>query len=99
MHRESYPINMKRTTIKRTLSGIIAALAIISCTPEDDFESFDGFEKSQDVNFDITITRDGEIRTRGGGYDNYSSEQDMEARLDPTKPFGLMGVDARPEKF
>ena len=98
LHRESYPINMKRTTIKRTLSGIIAALAIISCTPEDDFESFDGFEKSQDVSFDITITRDGEIRTRGGGYDNYSSEQDMEARLDPTKPFGLMGVDAQTRK-
>lgn len=91
-----HPINMKRAIIKRTLSGAIVVFTIISCTTEDNFESFDGFEKSKDVSFDITITRDGKVNTRAeGGYDNYTTEQDLEAKLDPSKPFGLMGVDAK----
>ena len=91
-----HPINMKRAIIKRTLSVAIVVFTIISCTTEDNFESFDGFEKSKDVSFDITITRDGKVNTRAeGGYDNYTTEQDLEAKLDPSKPFGLMGVDAK----
>ena len=91
-----HPINMKRAIIKRTLSVAIVVFTIISCNTEDNFESFDGFEKSKDVSFDITITRDGKVNTRAeGGYDNYTPEQDLEAKLDPSKPFGLMGVDAK----
>lgn len=87
---------MKRTIIKRTLLGAIVVFTIISCTTDDNYQSFDGFEKTKDVSFDITITRDGQIKTRGeGGYDNFTSEQDMDAKLDPSKPFGLMGVDAK----
>lgn len=87
---------MKGLIVKKTLLGLIAVFAIVSCTVDDDFESFDGFEKSQDVSFDITITRDGKVSTRAdGGYDNFSTDQDMEARLDPNKPFGLMGIDAK----
>jgi len=87
---------MKRTFVKRTLFAVIMVFTAVSCTTEDNFESFDGFEKSQDVSFDITITRDGQVKTRGeGGYENFTTDQDMEARLDPSKPFGLMGVDAK----
>lgn len=91
-----HPIYMKRAIIKRAIWGLIVVFTIISCTTEDNFETFDGFEKTKDVSFDITITRDGQVKTRGeGGYDNFATDQDMEARLDPSKPFGLMGVDAK----
>lgn len=91
-----HPINMKGNIIKRTILGASAFFAIISCTTSDDFETFDGFEKNRDVSFDITITRDGNVNTRAeGGYDNFSTQQDLEARLDPSKPFGLMGIDAK----
>ena len=87
---------MKRTIIKRTVLGAIFALIIVSCTPNDNFDSFDGLDKNKDVSFDITITRDGQVRTRSeGGYDNFATDQDLVAKLDPNKPFGLMGIDAR----
>lgn len=87
---------MKRTITKRTILGAIVVFTLISCSTDDEFQSFDGFEKRTDVSFDITITRDGQINTRAdGGYGNYSTQEDLEAKLDPSKPFGLMGVDAR----
>ena len=87
---------MKKGFIKRTITGAVTLLAIISCTTNDDFGKFDGFEQTRDVNFDITITRDGKVSTRAdGGYDNFSTQEDMEAKLDPSKPFGLMGVDEK----
>ena len=83
-------------TILPKLSSIIVVLTIISCTAEDRVSSFDDFEKKKNVNFDIVISRDGRIGTRAdGGYDNLVTEVDHEAKLDPSKPFGLMGVDAR----
>ena len=85
---------MKRTITSRIFIAI-AVFTIISCTTNEGFESFDGFEKKKDVVFDVVITRDGKINTKAdGGYDSYVTEQDGEAKLDPSKPFGLMGVDA-----
>lgn len=75
---------------------MVVVFAIISCTTNDEFDSFDHLDKKKDVSFDITITRDGKVNTKAdGGYDNFATTQDLEARLDPSKPFGLMGVDAR----
>lgn len=89
------PINMKRAIKIRTILSIVV-FTIISCTANDEMSSFDGFEKRKDVSFDIAITRDGKISTRAdGGYDNIVTESDKEAKLDPNKPFGLMGVDAQ----
>ena len=84
---------MKRTFLTKALLPIVV-FTIFSCTANDEFQSFDGFEKSKDVSFDIAITRDGKISTRSdGGYGNIVTETDKDAKLDPSKPFGLMGVD------
>ena len=85
--------NMKRTFLTKAFLPIVV-FTIFSCTANDEFQSFDGFEKSKDVSFDIAITRDGKISTRSdGGYGNIVTETDKDAKLDPSKPFGLMGVD------
>ena len=87
-------INMKRTILKTVLP--IVVFTIFSCTANDEMESFDEFEKRKDVSFDIAITRDGRINSKAeGGYDNLLVEADNEAKLDPSKPFGLMGIDAK----
>ena len=84
---------MKRTFLTKAFLPIVV-FTIFSCTANDEFQSFDGFEKSKDVSFDIAITRDGKISTRSdGGYGNIVTETDKDAKLDPSKPFGLMGVD------
>lgn len=91
-----HQINMKGTIIKRTVLRAIAVFTIISCSPDNEITNFDQFEERKEVSFDITITRDGKVNTRAdGGYENYMTEQDNEARLDPSKPFGLMGVDSK----
>ena len=85
---------MKMDIIKWTYL-VIAAFAISSCTDSSELASFSGFEKQKDVSFDIVITRDGKVSSKAdGGYDNIATQRDNEARLDPGKPFGLMGVDA-----
>lgn len=85
--------NMKRAFLTKAFLPIVV-FTIFSCTANDEFQSFDGFEKSKDVSFDIAITRDGKISTRSdGGYGNIVTETDKDAKLDPSKPFGLMGVD------
>ena len=84
---------MKRAFLTKAFLPIVV-FTIFSCTANDEFQSFDGFEKSKDVSFDIAITRDGKISTRSdGGYGNIVTETDKDAKLDPSKPFGLMGVD------
>ena len=56
--------------------------------------TFDGFEDKKDVSFDVVISKDGRVGTRGeAGYDSYVTDDDQEARLDPSKPFGLMAID------
>ena len=85
---------MKRTITKGTIAAIVV-FTIISCTANDNMDSFDEFKDKKDVSFDVLISKEGRIGTRGeGGYDNMVTEYDMEAKLDPNKPFGLMGVDA-----
>ena len=53
-------------------------------------------DKSGSLNFSYVITQDGEVKTRseieGGG--NYATSSKSEAKLDPSKPFGIVGVDA-----
>lgn len=82
---------MKRTITPATFLAIVV-LTIISCTVDDSMNSFDGFEDKKDVNFDVVISNDGRIGTRGeAGY----VDGDQEAKLDPSRPFGLMGIDAK----
>ena len=86
---------MKGTIRKGTVISIVV-LAIISCTVNEDMDTFDGFEDNKDVNFDVVISKDGRIGTRAdAGYDSYVTDDDQEARLDPSKPFGLMAIDPR----
>ena len=86
---------MKGTIRKRTVLPIVV-FAIISCTVNEDMDTFDGFEDNRNVNFDVVISKDGRIGTRGdAGYDSYVTDDDQEARLDPNKPFGLMAIDPR----
>ncbi len=86
---------MKRTITKGTIAAIVV-FTIISCTVDDSTESFEVFESKKDVSFDVVISKDGRIGTRGdAGYDHLVTETDQEAKLDPSKPFGLMGVDPR----
>ena len=86
---------MKGTIRKGTVISIVV-FAIISCTVNEDMDTFDGFEDNKDVNFDVVISKDGRIGTRAdAGYDSYVTDDDQEARLDPSKPFGLMAIDPR----
>lgn len=86
---------MKRTITLGTILAIVV-FTIISCTTNDEMDSFDGFEDKKDVSFDVVISKEGRIGTRGdNGYDNFVTEDDQEAKLDPSKPFGLMGIDAK----
>ena len=86
---------MKRTITQGTFLAIVV-FTIISCTVNDDMTSFDGFEDKKDVSFDVVISKDGRVGTRAeGGYDNLVTDGDQEAKLDPNKPFGLMGIDAK----
>ena len=85
---------MKQAITLRTILAIVI-FTVISCTPNDEMDSFDGFEDKKDVSFDVVISKEGRIGTRAEGYDNFVSENDQEAKLDPNKPFGLMGIDAK----
>ena len=87
---------MKRAITSGSLLSAFVIFMMISCTTNETMDSFTEFEDSRNVSFDIMITRDGSIRTKAdGGYSNYLTEQDQNARLDPNIPFGLMGVDSQ----
>ena len=84
---------MNRIITKGTIASIVV-FAIISCAVDETTDTFASFETKKDVNFDVVISKDGRIGTRAdGGYDNLVTESDQEAKLDPNKPFGLMGID------
>lgn len=86
---------MKGTITKGAVLAIVV-FAITSCTVNESMDTFDGFEDKKDVSFDVVISKDGRIGTRGeSGYDSYVTDNDQEARLDPSKPFGLMAIDPR----
>ena len=58
----------------------IVVFAIISCTVNEDMDTFDGFKDNKDVNFDVVISKDGRIGTRAdAGYDSYVTDDDQEA--------------------
>jgi len=90
------------TFIKRLIrrpAFILIAIALYSCTANDDLSSFEDIDKRQDVNFDVVITKEGRIRTKSEtDYGNFADVEDHEAKLDPNKPFGLMGIDAETNK-
>lgn len=86
---------MKGTITKGTILSIVV-FAITSCTVNDDMGTFDGFEDKRDMSFDVVISNDGRVGTRGEtGYDSFVTDNDQEAKLDPSKPFGLMGIDPK----
>lgn len=87
---------------KRNITFALLTLAMLySCTPtsDDDLKQFEDFEKRQNVSFDVMITNEGKILTRSNSDYGQFSEEDAEARLDPNKPFGLMGIDAETSKI
>jgi len=62
---------MKRTITLGTILAIVV-FTIISCTTNDEMDSFDRFEDKKDVSFDVVISKEGRIGTRGdNGYDNF----------------------------
>ena len=77
------------------LSLSMAFFAVLaSCVSED--EAGPVFEdKSGSLSFTYVVTQDGQIKTRseieGGGF---VTSNETEAKLDPNKPFGLVGVNA-----
>jgi len=74
---------------------VTISLLLVSCQTDD--ETGPVFkEKSGSLSFNYVITQDGQVKTRseieGGSFS--STQQDVNATLDPSKPFGVVGVDA-----
>ena len=76
----------------------IAAFALApSCNKMDDIPAMEAASKKQKMNFDILVTRDGEIIQKGRtGVMTRSEAADTDekrATMDEDIPFGLIGID------
>ncbi|MBQ6556217.1 MAG: hypothetical protein IJL86_01575, partial [Bacteroidales bacterium] len=76
---------------------IIAAFALApSCNKMDDIPAMEAASKKQKMNFDILVTRDGEIIQKGRtGVMTRSEAVDTDEKLatmDEDIPFGLIGI-------
>ncbi len=76
--------------------ALLAALIAISCSKIDDIPSFDSGSKKQKMDFDIMVTRDGEIVPNnrvGLTTKSFADAGDKIATMDGDIPFGLIGID------
>lgn len=73
---------------------------ITSCAYNEGSTTYQGFEKRQGVDFDIVITRTGDMKTRSENeYSQFASVADADdSSMDSSTPFGLIGIDANTSK-
>ena len=75
------------------------SIGAVSCVSMDDGATLPDAASRQQINFDVLVTRDGKVVTKAGqgvtkaGSGEAYSEGDQQATLDPSIPFGLIGVD------
>ena len=86
---------MNTPRLPQILPLLLLTAILASCVSDN--ETGPVFEdKSGSLNFSYVITQDGEVKTRseieGGG--SYATSSNSEAKLDPSRPFGIVGVDA-----
>ena len=80
---------------KLSSTAIIICLITLSCSKIDDMPSLDVGAKKQKMNFDIMVTRDGEVvpNNRVGLTKSSTESGDKIATMDEDIPFGLIGID------
>lgn len=84
-------------TFTHMMMLLVLTQVITSCAINEGSTTYQGFDKKQDVGFDVVITRNGKVLSTKGGMEY--AENESEATLDPETPFGLIGIDASTNKL
>lgn len=96
MKKSLYICTIKHFTLNKVLVAAIS-LSAASCAMNDGYTMLEEASETKNVGFDIVITKDGQMMTKGQmdqmDYNEYLSVADGTAHLDPGIPFGLVGVD------